>query len=68
MLLFLLLYFKGVIHSETSSGVLNRVEQIGKVVKHYLPGLNDITSFIKIIQALFSNGLLRTRSILFFDL
>ncbi len=27
----------GVIHSETSSGVLNNVESIGKLVKKYLP-------------------------------
>ena len=31
--------FKGVVHSETTSGVLNNVEKIGKLVKSYLPGI-----------------------------
>ena len=31
------MFQKGVIHGETTSGVLNQVEKIGNLVKHYIP-------------------------------
>ena len=34
------IFFEGVIHSETTSGVLNNVESIGKLVKNHLPGID----------------------------
>ena len=35
----------GLIHGETSSGVLNRIELIGPMIKHYLPSQFDIFLF-----------------------
>jgi aspartate aminotransferase-like enzyme len=36
---------KGVIHGETTSGVLNKVEDIGQLVKKYNPGNSNILKY-----------------------